>query len=64
MTSMAIVKARGDTVQPATMPTSTHCRDVVKSAAVKHSCRSSKQARVVMDHVEEAEGFQGEVMGN
>ena len=42
MTSMAIVKARGEIVQPAMMPTSRRCHDVVKSAVVKHSCRSSK----------------------
>ncbi len=37
MTSMAIVKARGEIVQPAMMPTSTRCHDVVKSAVVKHN---------------------------
>lgn len=52
MTSMAIVNSRGEIVQPAMIPTSPRCHDVMKSAVVKNSCRSSKYAftRVVMDN--------------
>jgi hypothetical protein len=51
MTSLAIVKAMGEIVQPAVMPTFRRFHEVVKSAVMKHSCRSLKQAftRLVMD---------------
>ena len=42
ITSIAIVKARGEMVHPAMMPTSKDCQDVVKSAVVKQNCRSWK----------------------
>lgn len=37
MTSMAIVKARGEIVQPDIMPTSRRCHMLVKSGVVKHN---------------------------
>ncbi|XP_053183699.1 B-cell receptor CD22-like [Scomber japonicus] len=42
LTSMSMVKARGEMVQLAIMPCSRRCHAVVKSAVIKHSCTSWK----------------------